>query len=135
MSARKDIRDGIKTAIEGLLPGTPVRIWEGEDQAFNQEHLWPAVFVSYDGIAFGSPLELGGPTTYNRQFLYNIYVCARGQDAAMDILETIETGLSGQSVAGGYGPLELIEGEGLVASSMDRHLYVQQWSVNDMESH
>ena len=140
MSLRRQIRDDIITAAQTLLPDVPVRKWSGEERAFNEEREWPVVYVAYAGVEFSDDMELGA-ATYERIHYYDIFVCARddatqtGDDYAMDILETLETGLSGKVVADGRAMLELAEGEALVRAEIGRFLYVQSWRASVLETH
>ena len=139
MSLRKDIRTAIIDQLKTILPGVHVDKWSGEDAAFNNEHQWPAVYVSYSSGHFGESTELGA-TTYDRLLNYDLFVGARndqsgsGDDAAMDILETIEISLSGHEVTGA-GLVEPAGVEELVAASMGRFLYGQAWQLQMLESH
>ena len=140
MSLRKDIRSGIIAAIEALVASTvTVAKWSGEDAAFNDDRNWPSVYVSYAGMA-SEPGEELGAVTYFRDMRFDVYVGCRttstedGDDQAMDLLETIEEGITGTEIAAA-GILEPAGEEGLVAASMGRFLYGQAWRLQNLESH
>lgn len=150
MSARNDIRSGIKTAIEAIsLPaGTVVGTFAGEARAMQEATAGAArVYVLYFG-ARGGKREEFGDMSYMRSFEFIVYVATaddpdgdNGDVTVMTILETIEEGLSGQTIAS-IGEAELCEMpelggmfESIRGADSGKYLYGQGWHVEEMESH
>ena len=147
MSTRADIRAAFISKIKAILPDATVDKWDGEEAAFNRVYQWPAVYVAYLGLSTGPDEEVGpAATTYARSFDVLVYVCAKddalgvGDEQAMDMLEAMETGISGTEIAG-VGPAELrpvfedARCEALLGARDGHYLYGQAWRVQDVESH
>ena len=145
-SLRSDIRTGFISEVETLLPGIAVSAWRGEEFAFNESRTFPSVYVAYFGMECGEDEEISGATTYLRDFSIRVFVCTKttvsdgyGDMQAIDILETLEEGLSGKVIAG-CGEARLsneIDGQAelLLAAHREYYLYSQAYRIMGLESH
>lgn len=146
MSLRADIRADFVSKVEALLPSVTISAWRGEDYAFNESRTFPSVYVAFCGLECGDDEELHGAATYIRDFIIRIYICTQttvadgyGDVQAMDLLETIEEGITGEVIAS-CGEARLsneIDGqaEALLAAHLDYYLYSQAYRIMDLESH
>lgn len=146
MSLRADIRTDIIAKLGVLLPVITISSWRGEEYAFNESRTFPSVYVAYFGMDCGEDEELSGATTYSRDFSIRLFVCTKttvvdgyGDVQAIDILETIEEGLSGAEIAS-CGEARLsneIDGQAelLLAAHREYYLYGQAYRIMDLESH
>ena len=147
MSTRKDIRAAVITAIEALVASTvTVDSWSGEEAAFNEANAWPAVYVAYVGLVAGDDEEVGSSTTYVTGYDIMVFVAAKtttssaGDEQAMDILETIEQGMSGTEIAStGYAELHPSFAGGRCEARLEvrlcQYLYGQAWRIPGVDSH
>lgn len=145
-SLRADIRAAFITKIEALLPTITIAAWRGDEYAFNDSRSFPSVYVAYFGMDCGEDEELRGATTYSRDFSIRIFVCTKttiadgyGDVQAIDMLEVLEEGLSGEKIFG-CGEARLsneIDGQAelLLAVHREYYLYSQAYRIMDLESH
>lgn len=153
MADRTDARADLLAALAAAgLTGSPtVEPWAGEEKAFNEEAVYPSVWVGapkgYPSAVFGPLLEVPPPglqaATYARALNVAVYVTAAGAAATDDaeaLLEEIEAALAGREVTLGgrtwrWVPADGAAGaEGLVGVVQDAVLYAQHWTVRQLVS-
>jgi len=142
---REDIRTAAIAAIQTIVGSSyVVEKYEGDPQAM-KETTSARVYVQYDAAKMGESLEVGR-TTYEKTFYYLVIIPAAdtasqtATKTALQILEDIEKGLSGQVLAefGQIMPAELPGTdlfEILDSNTYGRACYVQAWKVQGVESH
>lgn len=145
-SLRADIRAAFIARIEALLPTITISAWRGDEYAFNESRAFPSIYVAYFGMDCGEDEELSGATTYLRDFSIRIFVCTKttradgyGDVQAIDILEVLEEGLTGEKISG-CSEARLsneIDGQAelLLAVHREYYLYSQAYRIMDLESH
>jgi hypothetical protein len=146
--SRTTLKTALVTALTAALtpdepeavPAAPVAKWDGEEAVFNQNRLWPALFVAYAGTEFGDQLEIGpDQATYERAHIFQVFyatahtAATAGDEQAMELMAAVETGVSGLILAE-LAQAEIL-GEELVHVHMGRFLYVQTWRLALVESH
>lgn len=130
---RRTLLENLKTLVENTVPGTYVALWDGVEGAFNVEERWPAVFVAYGGCDFEAMPEVGA-TTWTRTFHFWVYVCARDVLQALDLLDALESGLTGKQLAPEVSPLKPQEFEELVGAELSYFVYAQAYACEELKS-
>ena len=146
MSLESVIRADFIAKATALLTSIPAFRWDGEEQAFNEARLWPAIYISSMFLSTEPVEEIGpDPVTYVVHPEVFIFVAAKddatlgnGEDQCSDMLETLRRGIIGKDIAN-KGTAELFGGfsegrsQALIEARMGQFLYGQSWRVTVFE--
>lgn len=149
MSLESVIRADFITKATALLPSVPSFRWDGEEEAFNEAKLWPAIYISSMFLGSEPSEEIGPSDEHSMTYIVRpevfIFVAAKddatlgnGEDQCSDMLETLRRGIIRKSIADiGYAELSGGFSEGrcqaLIEARMGQFLYGQSWRVTVFE--
>ena len=124
---RQQIVDAVEASVSALLPAVTVEQYNGEDEIFNKDGVYPSVFIEYIGADFGEN-ELVGGNFQRRTFRVGVAYAYDDYENMLADLETVEEGLPGN-----LGSLDrkiyLEAGEQLANVDLEYYVFLQTYIV------
>ena len=139
MSDRWDKFKALETRLQEISDVT-VETWDGVDNAFNDDKVYPYVAVAYYAKRGKPNLQIPG-AVIGVSYVYYIYVATDDQEEAMDLMDSIDEKLLGWELPNEMGKIDISNmlnfevAESLVEAHDGKYLYAQAFQVDDVEDY